>query len=154
MRQTIRLFAALVLFATLPVANATGDGMVQVSSSHDVSTTADRLEDVLGKKGMKVFARIDHAAGAASVGKSLRPTTMVLFGNPKVGTGLMNCAQSAGIDLPMKALIWEDADGAVWFGYNSAEWLGARHGISESCAGVLGKVAKALAAFAAAATAP
>ncbi len=149
-----RLLVSLALFAVVGAVNAAATGMTRVASPHDVATTADRLEAVLAGKGMKVFARIDHAAGATSVGQSLRPTTLVLFGNPRVGTGLMNCAQSAGIDLPMKALVWQDAEGAVWLGYNTAAWLGERHGITETCAGVLGKVSKALAGFAAAATAP
>ena len=154
MRPIARLLTVLVMLAAIPAVGATGVGMVQVMSAHDVAMTADRLEKVLGEKGMTVFARIDHAAGAAGAGLELRPTTLVLFGNPKVGTGLMNCAQSAGIDLPMKALVWKDAEGVVWLGYNSGEWLGERHGITESCAGVLARVSDALAAFAAAATAP
>ena len=82
--------------------------MINVKSVHDVKTTADRLEDVLNAKGMKVFTRINHAAGAKSVGKDLRPTELVIFGNPKVGAPLMLCAQSVALDLPQKALIWED----------------------------------------------
>jgi len=154
MRQTVTLLAVLLLSVAGNSVAAETAGLVRVASPHDVTTTADRLERVLGEKGMTVFARIDHAAGAAGAGLSLRPTTLVLFGNPRIGTGLMNCAQTAGIDLPMKALIWQDADGAVWLAYNAAAWLGERHQLGEACAGLLDKVSKALSGFAAAATAP
>ena len=129
------------------------DGLVAVKSAHDVVTTADRLESVLGEKGMKVFARIDHAAGATSIGKEMRPTELVIFGNPKIGTGLMLCAQSVGIDLPMKALIWQDQNGDTWLGYNDAVYLKGRHAMTD-CDPVIEKVSGALANFAAAATAP
>jgi len=129
------------------------DGLVAVKSAHDVVTTADRLENILGEKGMKVFARIDHAAGATSIGKEMRPTELVIFGNPKIGTGLMLCAQSVGIDLPMKALIWQDQNGDTWLGYNDAAYLKGRHAMT-GCDPVIEKVSGALANFAAAATAP
>ncbi len=127
------------------------DGLVSVKSANDVSATADKLEAVLAEKGMKVFARIDHAAGAESIGDSLAPMELVIFGNPKVGTGLMKCAGSMGIDLPMKALIWQDGEGATWFGYNDMSYLATRHGM-EDCGPLVEKVNGALAAFAKAAT--
>lgn len=127
------------------------DGLIVVKSSHSVAATADRLEAVLAEKGMTVMARIDHAANAESVGASLRPTELVIFGNPKVGTPLMQCSQSVAADLPQKALVWQDADGQVWLGYNDPAYLKTRHGI-EGCDPVLDKVTKALAAFASAAT--
>lgn len=127
------------------------DGLVSVKSANDVNTTADRLEAVLSEKGMKVFARIDHAAGAQSIGDTLAPMELVIFGNPKVGTGLMKCAGSMGIDLPMKALIWQDGEGATWFGYNDMSYLATRHGATD-CGPLVEKVSGALAAFAKAAT--
>ena len=126
-------------------------GIVSVPSRHDVATTTDRLVAALEKRGVTVFARIDHAAGARKVGKSLPPTQLVIFGNPKLGTPLMQCARSTGIDLPMKALIWRDADGGVWFSYNEARYLDERHGLGE-CGHVVKKVANALQSFAGLAT--
>ena len=102
---------------------------------------------------MKVFNRIDHSAGAKGVGIALRPTQLLVFGNPKVGAPLMNCGQRIAIDLPQKALIWEDEGGTVWLTYNDPQYLAARHGI-EGCAEVLTKVQKALGNFATAATKP
>jgi uncharacterized protein (DUF302 family) len=99
---------------------------------------------------MTVFARIDHAAGAKKIGKSLRPTELLIFGNPKGGTPLMECAQSAGIDLPLKALVWEDAFAQVWLGYNDPAYLAKRHEVP-TCA-VVEDMAKTLAALAATAT--
>jgi len=127
------------------------NGLVSVKSSHDVATTADKLETVLKSKGMNVFGRVNHAAGAEKAGMSLRPTEVVIFGNPKVGTPLMKCAQSVAIDLPQKALIWEDEAGQVWLAYNDPAYLANRHQI-EGCDEVLQKVTGALSKFAAAAT--
>jgi len=145
-------FTATLLTAALFCSGAIADnGLVQVKSAHDVATTADRLETALQAKGMKIFARINHAAGAATVGKQLPPTELVIFGNPKVGAPLMQCARSTGIDLPQKALIWQDEQGNTWFSYNDPQYLKSRHKI-EGCDPVLGKVSKALGNFAAAAT--
>lgn len=127
------------------------DGLVVVQSNHSVTATADKLEAVLSENGMKIMNRINHAAGAESAGLELRPTEVVIFGNPKVGSPLMQCAQSVAVDLPQKALIWEDEDGQVWLGYNDPEYLKARHAI-EGCDAVLEKVSGALANFAKAAT--
>ena len=127
------------------------DGLISIKSLHSVKTTADRLEQVLKSKGMTVFIRIDHAAGAQKVGKSLRPTELVIFGNPKVGTPLMLCSQSIAIDLPQKALIWQDEGGQVWYSYNDPQYLVKRHG-TEGCDKVLEKVTGALGKFAKKAT--
>ncbi len=127
------------------------NGLVTVKSNHNVKMTADKLEKVLKAKGMTVFTRIDHSAGAKKVGKQLRPTELVIFGNPKVGTPLMQCAQSVAIDLPQKMLIWQDKAGATWLAYNDPQHLAKRHNIS-GCDGVLKKVTGALGKFAAAAT--
>ncbi len=129
------------------------DGMITVESPHDVATTVDKLVAVLESKGMNVFARINHAEGAKNAGLELRPTELVVFGNPKVGTPLMLCSQSIAIDLPQKMLAWQDEDGNVHLGYNDPMHLKGRHK-TEGCDEVLGKVTGALANFAKAATAP
>ncbi|MHC4593566.1 MAG: DUF302 domain-containing protein [Planctomycetota bacterium] len=128
-------------------------GFVNVKSNHDVQKTADRLEAVLKQKGMTVFTRIDHAAGAKRVGKILRPTKLIIFGNPKVGAPLMQCSQTVGLDLPQKALIWEDEAGLVWFSYNDPKYLAKRHGLTK-CGEILKKIENALKNFAIAATMP
>ena len=89
------------------------NGLITLASAYDVGTTLDRLTAALAAKGITVFARIDHAAGAASVGLPLRPTTLLIFGNPVAGTPLMQAAQTAGIDLPLKALVWQGVDGSA-----------------------------------------
>jgi len=150
MRQILYTITALILLATLAYAD---NGIISVKSSHEVKATADRLENTLKQKGMTVFARIDHAAGAQKVGQKLRPTELIVFGNPKVGTPLMQCRQSTAIDLPQKALIWEDQEGTVWYSYNDPNYLVERHGIT-GCAEVIQKIEKALSNFAKAATMP
>ena len=91
----------------------------------------DRLEELVKQRGLNVFARVDHAAGATKVGKTLRPTEVLIFGNPQGGTPFMECAQSVGIDLPLKALVWEDASAQVWIGYNDPAYLAQRHGAAQ-----------------------
>jgi uncharacterized protein (DUF302 family) len=140
----------MMLFTGLAQAN---NGLVSVKSAHDVKTTADRLEAVLKKKGMTVFIRIDHAKGAKSVGNDLRPTELVIFGNPKIGSKLMQCAQTIAIDLPQKALIWQDGGGQVWLSYNEPTELAKRHRLP-GCEKVIQKVTGALGKFAADATKP
>jgi uncharacterized protein (DUF302 family) len=103
-------------------------GLVTAPSAHDVKETIDRLENDMKSKGMTIFARIDHAAGAKAVGLSLRPTELLIFGNAMAGTPLMQAQQTLGIDLPLKALAWEDASGKVWLSYNDPGWLATRHG--------------------------
>jgi uncharacterized protein (DUF302 family) len=120
------------------------DGVVAVKSGLAVKETIDRLETIVKEKGMTVFVRVDHAAGAAKIGKDLRPTELLIFGNPQGGTPLMQCAQSAGIDLPIKALAWQDATGQVWLGYNDLAYLAKRHELGSNCAAVVDGVAKAL----------
>jgi len=125
-----RTFVALVLFATLGAANA-ADGLVTVKSPHDAKVTMDRLEQVVKQRGLTVFARIDHAAGAKRVEKTLRPTEVLIFGNAQGGTPFMECAQTVGIDLPLKALVWEDAAAQVWVGYNDPAFIAKRHGVAQ-----------------------
>jgi uncharacterized protein (DUF302 family) len=118
------------------------NGLITRPSLHDFTTTLERLLAALAAKDITVFARIDHAAGATSVGLALRPTTLVVFGNPSAGTPLMQAAQTAGIDLPLKALIWQDAQGAVNVSYNDPAWIATRHQLG-------GSVGRAVAALAA-----
>lgn len=125
------------------------DGLITLRSAHDFHTTLDRLLKVLEAKGVTVLARVDHAAGAGSVGLPLRPTTLVVFGNPAAGTPLMQAEQTAGIDLPLKALVWQDAGGAVNLSYNDAAWIAVRHalgGRAQPAVAALGGVLKAFAA--------
>jgi len=128
---------------------AAADGLVAIKSPHSAKDTMNRLEDAVKKRGLIVFARIDHAAGAAKVGKSLRPTEVLIFGNPQGGTPFMECAQSVGIDLPLKALVWQDASSQVWVGYNDPAYLAQRHGVTD-CP-VVQNLRKALAGIAEAA---
>jgi uncharacterized protein (DUF302 family) len=105
------------------------DGMITVPSSHGPIETINKFEAEVNAKGMIVFARIDHAAGAAAVGLSLRPTELLIFGNAMGGTPLMQSAQTIGIDLPLKALVWQDQSGSIWLSYNDPGWLAKRHGL-------------------------
>jgi uncharacterized protein (DUF302 family) len=109
--------------------------------------TVNRLLAALATRKLTVFARVDHAAGAASVGLPLRPTEVVIFGNPKGGTALMQEQQSAGIDLPLKALVWEDADGKVWLTYNDPAWIAQRHGLGTASATAVKAMAAPLSAI-------
>jgi len=127
------------------------DGMITIKSKHSVNETVSRFQQLLEKKGMTLFATINHQKGAENTAQKLRPTTVVIFGNPKVGTPLMHCSQTIAIDLPQKALIFEDATGDVWYAYNDPSYLASRHGVSE-CGKVLAKIKGALANFAKAAT--
>jgi len=128
------------------------EGLVSVASRHSAPETMARLLAALKKRDLAVFARIDHAANAAAVGMPLRPTEVVLFGNPKGGTVLMQDQQRAGIDLPLKALVWQGADSKVWLSYNATEWIAARAGLGPASAAAVSAMAKALAAIAEEAT--
>src|SRR5712671_7521639 len=103
------------------------EGLTSIQSSFGPRETMDRLEAEIRAQGMKVFARIDHAAGASEAGLELRPTQLIIFGNARGGTPLMQSAQTVGIDLPLKALIWKDAKGHVWLSYNDPAWIAQRH---------------------------
>ena len=124
------------------------DGLTTIPSSFGPQDTIERLEAEVETKGMTVFARIDHSAGAAEVGLSLRPTLLLIFGNPKGGTAPMQSVQTIGIDLPLKALVWQDAAGKTWLSYNDPGWLAKRHGHQvdaavSAMAGALDAVARA-----------
>ena len=140
---------ALALPFTLALAAtaaAAADGLVALKSPYPVMETMSRFEDNAKQRGLTVFARIDHAAGATRIGKTLRPTEVLIFGNPQGGTPLMECAQTMGIDLPLKALVWEDAQGQVWLGYNDPAWLASRHGATQCpAAQAVGKALSSLA---------
>jgi uncharacterized protein (DUF302 family) len=127
------------------------NGLVTVQSAFSTKETVDRLVAEVKAKGMTVFARIDHAAGAAEVGLELRPTELLIFGNARGGTPLIEVNQAIGIDLPLKALVWQDAGAKVWLSYNEPEWLAQRHGVTALKA-VTDRLAGALAALAKAAT--
>lgn len=127
------------------------NGMVHITSANDFDTTVEKLTSVLEAKGMKIFASIPHSEAAQGVDVTINPTTLVIFGNPKVGAPLMSCTQMVGIDLPQKALITEDSEGKVTLTYNAPSYLKERHGI-EGCDKVLDKVSTALENFAKAAT--
>jgi uncharacterized protein (DUF302 family) len=145
------LFVAAALMMTSTLA-AASDGLIAMKSPHSAKDTMNRLEETVKQHGLKVFIRIDHAAGAATVGMTLRPTEVLIFGNPKGGTPFMECAQTAGIDFPLKALVWEDVASQVWVGYNDPAWLARRHGAAD-CP-VVGKLGKVLADVTTAATRP
>ena len=130
------------------------DGMVIVPSAVSVRETIDRIESFALAHGLIVFARVDHAASAAKAGLALRPTELILFGHPKGGTPLMQDQQTAGIDLPVKALAWEDSEGKVWLGYNDAAWIARRHRLGAASAAAVSAISSGLAAAAKVATAP
>lgn len=122
------------------------NGLVTIASGFSVRVSIDRLVAKVTALGLVVFARIDHAAAAAEVGMALRPTELLIFGNPKGGTPLMQDQQTAGIDLPIKALVWEDAEGKVWLTTDDLAWIAERHGLGASSADAVRKVAAGLAA--------
>jgi uncharacterized protein (DUF302 family) len=105
------------------------NGIVSIHSNHSVDQTVERLKSILQSKGIALFALIDHSGEAEKVGMKMRPTKLLIFGNPKAGTPLMLAAPSIAIDLPLKILVWEDEQGKVWLSYNSPEYLAERHGL-------------------------
>ena len=111
------------------MAAATNNGIVNKPSKHSVEQTVETLSNILKSKGVAVFALIDHSGEAEKVGLKMRPTKLLIFGNPKAGTPLMLASPSSAIDLPLKLLVWEDAQGKVWVSYNSPEYLRERHGL-------------------------
>lgn len=128
------------------------EGLIAVQSPFDAKLTMDRFEENAGQRGLSIFARVDHAAGAARIGKTLRPTELLIFGSPQGGTPLMECAQSLGIDLPLKALVWQDAEGLVWLGYNDPAFIAQRHRVP-NVAAMTGALTKLLSALVAASVA-
>ena len=148
----LRLILATLALLSAPFIAVAADGLIAIKSPHSAKDTMNRLEKIVRQKGLDVFARIDHAAGAAKVGKTLRPTELLIFGNAQGGTPFIECAQTVGIDLPLKALVWQDASAQVWLGYNDSVYIAKRHDIP-ACA-VAANLAKAVSSLAEAAVAP
>ncbi|MHA7815595.1 MAG: DUF302 domain-containing protein [Pseudohaliea sp.] len=126
---TMGMLALALVFGAL--ANA-GEGLVTLKSEHPVAATVDRLQQALTTQGFTIFARIDHGAGAERVAMALPASELLIFGKPAAGTALMQAAPAAGIDLPLKYLVWADKDGGVTVGWNDPRWLAGRHGIDPS----------------------
>ena len=127
MRSILVLAFSLLFFSPAVQAESL---LVVKQSPHSVSRTLDRLTAVMQKKGLTIFARVNHAAGAKKAGLDMKPTELLIFGNPKLGTPLMLAKRTIGIDLPLKALAWQDDAGKVWLGYTTPAALKARHGVS------------------------
>ena len=140
--------ASVLLGIGLWLGPVTGDGLVQFRSNASAEATVARVAPALASRGLTLFATVDHQANARAVNLELRPSTVFIFGNPSVGSRLMQCAPTAAIDLPLKLLVWEAADGIVWVGVNDPAWLAERHGAGE-CGGVVAGMRRALAALAA-----
>lgn len=145
MRIIIMLVVSMLFLAPAHAAAL----MVVKQSPYSVSKTLDRLTTIMKKKGITIFARVNHGAGAKSVGLELKPTELLIFGNPKLGTPLMQAKREIGVDLPLKALAWQDDAGKVWLGYTKPNALKARHGVSgrdevfKKMTGVLDKLTSA-----------
>ena len=158
MRFVLGQFVAAKLAATIVgiwlwgATAMAADGLITIPSSFGPKETMDRLEADIKARGLTVFARVDHGAGAAEVGLPLRPTELLIFGNAKGGTPLMQADQATGIDLPLKALVWEDASGKTWLSYNEPSWLAKRHGLGTDAARTIDALAAALGALAKKAT--
>jgi uncharacterized protein (DUF302 family) len=118
----------------MPVSDSLGviEGLTSIQSIFGPKETVDRLVAEISAKEMSVFGRIDHAAGATEVGLTLRPTELIIFGNARAGTPLMQSEQTVGIDLPLRALVWEDAGGKTWLSYNEPSWIARRHGVRKA----------------------
>src|SRR5207253_8158229 len=127
------------------------EGLTSIRSRFGPKETMDRLEAEIRAQGLTVFARIDHAAGAAEVGLTLPPTELIIFGNARGGTPLMQSEQTVGIDLPLKALVWQDAAGKTWLSYNEPRWIAQRHGVANA-EQVVSNMAAALSAISRTAT--
>lgn len=146
--STTFVFALFFVFFSAKATN----GLIILQSQQSAKSTMNKFELLAKNKGLTIFARIDHAAGAKKVGQQLGYTEVIIFGNPQGGTPLMQCAQTMGIDLPLKALVWQDANAKVWLSYNDPSYLTKRHGAGQ-CA-VATKLANVLAELAAQALQP
>jgi uncharacterized protein (DUF302 family) len=154
MTRAKMIFALIAVMCLGGVQAMAADGLITLRSSYAPKETMNRLETEVKAKGLTVFARIDHAAGAAEVGLPLPPTELLIFGNAKGGTPLMQSVQTIGIDLPLKALVWQDASGTTWLSYNDPNWLAQRHGLGHEADAPVKAMSTALDAMAKAATAP
>ncbi|MFK5914634.1 MAG: DUF302 domain-containing protein [Woeseiaceae bacterium] len=142
-----KMLIILGLIAFLPtVSFASENGMISKKSHYSVKVTLDRLENIVKKKGFKIATRWSHDKGAKGAGIALRPTELLIFGNPKVGSHFFTSNQTAGIDLPMKALAWKDEKGQVWLTYNDPTYIANRHGINNR-AKIVNKMTGALNKF-------
>jgi uncharacterized protein (DUF302 family) len=147
-----KLFALISIICLTGVQAMTADGLVTVRSNHGPKETMSRLEAEVEAKGLTVFGHVDHAAGAAEVGLPLQATDLLIFGNAKGGTPLMQLDQTVGIDLPLKVLVWQDQTGATWLSYNDPGWLAKRHGLGKDAEPTVNALTGALRAIAKAAT--
>ncbi|MBE9559805.1 MAG: DUF302 domain-containing protein [Proteobacteria bacterium] len=149
--QIISSIIILFCLSSTGIHASEANGIIKIKSTHGVSATINKLEAILRKKGMTIFKRVDHTAGADKVGLQLRSTELLIFGNPKVGTPLMQCSQTAALDLPQKALVYKDVKGQVWLAYNDPAYMAKRHNL-KNCDAAVQKVTNALAKFAKIAT--
>ncbi|AHB76835.1 MULTISPECIES: DUF302 domain-containing protein [Pandoraea] len=139
----LRITPIFLMACCFASAAGAAEGLITVQSPYSVKETIDRFETAAKSRGLNIFLRLDHAEGARKIGKNLRPTELLVFGNPQGGTPLMECAQSAGIDLPLKALAWQDVTGSVWLTYNDPKYLASRHG-ADNCGPIVENLSKAL----------
>ena len=147
----IKIISRTILALVFSSSVFAAETLISIESHHTVKETADRFEKILDQKGLTVFARINHRKNAATVNLELDPTEVVIFGNPKIGTPLMQCSKTVAIDLPQKALFWEDKNGQVWLSYNNPEYLKERHNI-KGCEQVINKISTVLGKLSKAAT--
>ena len=150
-KRIITLVLTIAALASTQSFAEVANGMARVKSAHSVTATIDKLEAVLRKKGMTIFKRVTHSEAGAKVGIEIRDTELLIFGNPKIGTKLMQCGQTAAMDLPMKGLAYKDESGQVWLAYNDPQYIANRHHV-DGCNKVIGKMSTALANFSKAAT--
>ena len=129
--KMVQIVVAVFLMGMLSVVVADDNGLISKKSNYSVKETLNRLEDVLKKKGITIALRWSHSENGKKVGIPIRPTELLIFGNPKLGTNFFTSKQTAGIDLPMKALAWEDENGQVWLTYNDPAYIAKRHGIKD-----------------------
>ena len=151
-RSLLAILLALICLPLLGAIATAAEGLITIQSHYGQQQTMQRLEAAVKAKGFTVFAHIDHSAQAAQVDLSLPPTDLLIFGNPKGGTPLMRANQTIGIDLPLKALVWQDEKGATWLSYNDPEWIVQRHGGAPGAEDAVRAIAAALKALAASAT--
>jgi uncharacterized protein (DUF302 family) len=123
------------------------NGLITIPSAHSVGDTIDRVEAIVKSKGLTVFARVDHAAGAKEVGLPLAPTLLLIFGNARGGTPLMQAKQQVGIDLPLKLLAWQDGAGKTWLTHDDPHWIAQRHGLGQEVEPTVKALSAALAAI-------
>jgi uncharacterized protein (DUF302 family) len=148
-RSLLALLFALISLPLLEAMATAAEGLITIQSHYGPQQTMQRLEAAVKAKGFTVFAHIDHSAQAARADLRLPPTDLLIFGNPKGGTPLMRANQTIGIDLPLKALVWQDEKGATWLSYNDPEWIAQRHGGAPGAEDAVRAISAALKALAA-----